>query len=204
MPQVEIDISLAEPRKKNRGPESNRLQEEQEEFPQQLKDASTTHLCKREENKQLCDNHQGISILVITGKILARVLLNCLSQHLEVGHLLESQCGFRKGRRTADMVFTVRQLNEKYQEQNRDLYITFVDLTKAFETGSREEFWKTIRKFCLHCLSQCCVNSTMACPPETDSSEAFPVTNGVKQGCILTPTFFSMMLTAMLTDSFFQ
>ena len=35
-----------------------------------------------------------------------------------------------------------------------------------------------------------------------DSSEAFPVTNGVKQGCVLAPTLFSMMLTAMLTDAF--
>ena len=33
-----------------------------------------------------------------------------------------------------------------------------------------------------------------------DSSQAFPVTNGVKQGCILVPTLFSMF-TAMLTDT---
>ncbi len=33
-------------------------------------------------------------------------------------------------------------------------------------------------------------------------SEPFPVTNGVKQGCVLAPTFFSMMFSAMLTDAF--
>ena len=32
------------------------------------------------------------------------------------------------------MIFTARQLQEKYQEQNVDLYMTFVDLTKAFDT----------------------------------------------------------------------
>ncbi|VDM05837.1 unnamed protein product [Schistocephalus solidus] len=31
-------------------------------------------------------------------------------------------------------------------------------------------------------------------------SEAFAVTNGVKQGCVLAPTLFSFMLSAMLTD----
>ena len=37
---------------------------------------------------------------------------------------------------------------------------------------------------------------------EGDCSDAFPVTNGVKQGCILAPTLFSMMFTAMLSDAF--
>ena len=33
-------------------------------------------------------------------------------------------------------------------------------------------------------------------------SEPFLVTNGVKQGCVLAPTLFSMMFSAMLTDAF--
>ena len=36
------------------------------------------------------------------------------------------------------MIFTARQLQEKCQEQNVDLYMTFVNLTKAFDTVSRE------------------------------------------------------------------
>ena len=33
-------------------------------------------------------------------------------------------------------------------------------------------------------------------------SEPFPVTNGVKQVCVMAPTLFSMMFSAMLTDAF--
>jgi len=36
------------------------------------------------------------------------------------------------------MVFAARQNQEKSMEQHQDLYITFVDLTKAFDTVSRE------------------------------------------------------------------
>ena len=32
--------------------------------------------------------------------------------------------------------------------------------------------------------------------------ESFPVTNGVKQGCVLVPPLFSMMFSAMLTNDF--
>ena len=46
-----------------------------------------------------------------------------------------------------DMIFTARQLHEKCQEQNVDLYITFVDLTKAFYTVSREGLWKIMARF---------------------------------------------------------
>ena len=34
------------------------------------------------------------------------------------------------------------------------------------------------------------------------SSDAFPVTNGDKQGCVLAPTLFSILFTAMLSDAF--
>ena len=43
------------------------------------------------------------------------------------------------------MMFTVRQLQEKYQEQN--LVLTFVDLTKAFDTVCRGGLWKIMAKF---------------------------------------------------------
>ena len=33
-------------------------------------------------------------------------------------------------------------------------------------------------------------------------SEPFPVTNAVKQGCVMAPTLFSMMFSAMLIDAF--
>ena len=45
------------------------------------------------------------------------------------------------------MIFSARQLQEKSQEQNVDLYMTFLDLTKAFDTVSRDGLWKIMAKF---------------------------------------------------------
>ena len=63
-----------------------------EAITQEFKDASIIHLFKRKGNPQLCDSHRGISLFSIAGKVIARVLLNRLNEHLEQsGLLLESQ-----------------------------------------------------------------------------------------------------------------
>ena len=54
-----------------------------EAIPQNFKDASIIHLYKRKGNPQVCDNHRGISLLSIAGKILAKILLNRLNAHLD-------------------------------------------------------------------------------------------------------------------------
>ena len=143
----------------------------------------------------------------IAGKILARVLLNCLLDHLEQGLLLESQCGFRAGRGTTDMIFAAHQLQEKCMEQHRDLYTTFVDLTKAFDTVSRDGLWKIMVKFgCpstfIAVVLQFHDGMMARVLNDSEQPEGFPVTKGVKQGCVLAPTLFSLMLSAMLTDAF--
>ena len=171
-----------------------------EAIPQEFKDATIIHLFKRKGNPQVCDNHRGISLWSIAEKILARVLLNRLNEHLECSGLLpESQCGFRKTRG--------RQLQDKCQEQNMDLYMTFVDLTKAFDAVSREGLWKIMAKFGCPAKFIAVVrqfHDGMLARVQNDGefSDPFPVTNGVKQGCVLASTLFSMMLSAMLTDAF--
>ena len=158
-------------------------------IPQELKDATIIHLFKRKGNPQVCENHRGISLLSIAGKILASVLLNRLNGHLERSGLLsESQCGFRKNRGTIDMIFTARQLQEKCQEQNMDLYITFVDLTKAFDTVSREGLWKIMAKFGCPAKFIAMVrqfHDGMLARVQNDGkfSDPFPVTNGVARLC---------------------
>jgi len=47
------------------------------------------------------------------------------------------------------MIFVARLLQEKCREQSRDLYLAFIDLTKAFDTVNRELLWQIglLRKF---------------------------------------------------------
>ena len=87
------------------------------------------------------------------------------------------------------MIFTAKQHHEKCQEQNIDLYMTFVGLTKAFDTVSRGGLWKIMARF--GCLTRFIVmvrqlHDGMQARVQNDGefSEPIEVTNGVKGGCV--------------------
>ncbi|KAL7859606.1 hypothetical protein SRHO_G00147530 [Serrasalmus rhombeus] len=94
-------------------------------------------LYKNKGDRSDSNNYRGISLLSIMAKLYARVLLVCLQQLAERIYP-ESQCGFRAERSTVDMIFSLRQLQEKCREQQKPLYVTFIDLTKAFYLVSRD------------------------------------------------------------------
>ncbi|BHF64463.1 hypothetical protein SprV_0200746800 [Sparganum proliferum] len=98
------------------------------------------------------------------------------------------------------MIFAARQLQEKCQHMRTHLYSTFMGLTKAFDTVNREVLWRTMRKFSCPEL----FNNGMAARVTVNAiaSEAFAVTNGVQQGCVLAPTLISLMFSAMLLDAY--
>ena len=88
------------------------------------------------------------------------------------------------------MIFCLRQLQEKYIEQDRPLYMVFVDFSKAFDTVGRTGLWQLLKKYgcpekfttmieALHTGMMATVNVG------GEVSESFRVTNGVKQGCVL-------------------
>ena len=82
------------------------------QVPSNFKDATIIHLYKNKGDRAVCDNHRGISLLYIAGKVLARLMLNRLIKHINAIDLVsESQCGFRKDRGTNDMVFSKRSVN---------------------------------------------------------------------------------------------
>ena len=48
------------------------MAEKKTDIPHDSKDAPMLHLYKRKGNSQVCDNHRGISLLSIAGKIMAK------------------------------------------------------------------------------------------------------------------------------------
>lgn len=170
-------------------------------IPAHLRDASIVTIFKKGD-KTHCGNYRGVSLLSVTGKILARVLSNRLLPLAE-SYLPETQCGFRPNRGTIDMIFSARQMQEKSREQNQPLYMAFIDLIKAFDSVNREALWRIL--------------SLIGCPAKyiqilrllhddmlatvisnSEHGDPFYVTTGVKQGCVIAPTLFSIFVGTIL------
>ena len=171
-----------------------------------MRDATIVTLYKNKGDRSGCNSYRGIFLLSIVWKVFASVALAHL-QTLASRVYPESQCGFCAGRSTVDMVFSLRQLQEKCREQQMPLCLAFIDLTKAFDLVSRSGLFKLLQK--------------IGCPPHLlavvtsfhgnmhsivcfngATSEAFPVSSGVKQGCVLAPTLFGIFFSMLLQYAF--
>ena len=86
------------------------------------------------------------------------------------------------------------------------LYAAFVDLTKAFDTVSREGLWKILAKLgCppqfLSILRQLHEGKKGQVKCNGEYSDQFAIVNGVKQGCVLAPTLFAIFFSMMLREA---
>ena len=82
-------------------------------------------------------NYRGISLLNCAGKVLALILLNRLHNEVLESIILREQCGFGSRRSTVDLIFSVRQIQEKSRERYQSLYALFVDISKVVDKLNR-------------------------------------------------------------------
>ena len=176
-------------------------------MPKDWVDAIMISLFKGKGLKSVCGDYRGISLLESVGKVFARLLLNRLTKWILPSVIPESQSGFRAGRGTMDMIYSVRQLQEKCIEHRLDLFQAFIDLTKAFDTVNRSALWIILGK--LGCppafvdmIKQLHDNMQAQVNFNGSLSEQFPIDNGVKQGDILAPTLFSIYFAVALNYAF--
>ena len=77
-----------------------------------MRNANVVTVYKNKGDRRDCNSYRGITLLSVVWKVFARVALTRL--HILAERTLpESHGGFRTGRSTVDMIFSVRQLQEK-------------------------------------------------------------------------------------------
>ena len=172
--------------------------------PQEFKDVLIVPIYKNKGDHRDCNNYRGISLLAIAGKIMAKVIQSRLAQLAEEV-LTASQCGFRRERSTIDMIFSLRQIQEKAIEQYQELYIVFIDFRKAFDSVDRDMLWRVLRRFgCpehfVRMIEQFHTGAKGRVVVGQQESDQLDVNHGTKQGCVLAPTLFTLFLTTVLVS----
>lgn len=156
-------------------------------------------------DKQTCENYRGITLLNTIVKIYEQIINNRLKIILEP-QLAEPQSGFRPGRNTQDHIFTIKQIIEKKQPQNKNIYLAFIDLQKAFDTVPREKVWKGLQEKGINnkiikVIQDLYKNNTNYIINNNMKSEGFKTEMGLRQGGGLSPTLFNVHMDGIIKKS---
>jgi len=147
------------------------------------------------------NNYRGIALLSTGGKVIGRVLARRLMQFVVPKVVSESQCGYRPGRSTEDLIFVMRQLLEKAREKNTPMYAVFVD------SVDRGLLWEVLAhqgvpsKF-LNTFQNQHRNMEGRVSYGGELSERFPMCTGVRQGSVEGPVLFILFLAAVMEVAF--
>ena len=149
-----------------------------------------------------CNNWRGITLLSIPCKILAKIIINRLSNVVD-SRLREEQAGFRKGKGCFDQIFALRNIIEQCTEWQRKLYINFVDFEKAIDSIHRNSLWKILRHYGIPQEIVSTIQSfynNFNCRVG-NSQHSFPVLSGVRQGCVMSSLLFNITIDRVMRQT---
>lgn len=146
----------------------------------------------------LCGKWRGITLLSIPSKVLTRIILERMKDAIDQ-RLRDEQAGFRKERSCIDQIATLRVIVEQTIEWQTSLYVCFVDFEKAFDSLDRKAMWSILRHYgvpeeMVNIIKQLYDGFSCRVIHDGRLSEEFLVTTGVRQGCLLSPLLFLVVL----------
>jgi len=179
----------------------NKCMIEQEDIPNEWNLANISSIHKKGDKRQ-CKNYRGISIISSVGRLYGRLIKKRIeSQFNEV----EDQSGFRAGRSCVDNIFVLQQVIEKRTARNLPTHLVFIDLEKAYDTVPLKKLFKTLTtaglsKTYISAIVNMYKDAKSSIKIGSATSDPFPVTKGLRQGCSLSPTLFKIYIQEALKN----
>ena len=147
-------------------------------------------------------NYRAITISSLFGKLFDIIVLNREGQHLMTNDL---QFSFKSGSSTTMCTSMVRETITYFVHKGANVYSLVLDATKAFDRVNYCKLFRILleRKVCpLICrlLLNMYVNQKLRVKWAGTYSEEFTVTNGVKQGGVISPILYCVYIDGLINE----
>jgi len=145
-----------------------------------------------------CKNWRGITLLAVISNIFNKIILERIKYSLEMG-LRKEQAGFRHNRSCFDQINTLRVIIEQSVKFQSPLCFLFVDYQRAFDSLSRAWIWDELKvrglpsKF-INKIKEAYEGFSCRVFHEGQLSDSIKTTSGVRQGCLLSPLLFLLVM----------
>ncbi len=148
----------------------------------------------------LLDNYRGIAINSNIGKLFTKLLGARLEADVELKQLLgKIQHGFRRGFQCADALYILNRIMAEHG-QRPGLAMAFLDIRKAYDKVNREKLWQKMEQLgyggkLLRILKALYKDLTAVVTLDDVTSEPIRMSQGLKQGCVLSPLLFALYIS---------
>ena len=151
------------------------------------------------------NNYRPVALASVISKVYEIVLLNKLKPFLSTH---DNQFGYKKGLGTDHCIYALKEVIEFYRSMNGNVHVCFLDASKGFDRiNHRLLFDKLTRRGVPECLVRILSfwysSQRMCVRWGSTYSTCFGVSNGVRQGGILSPYLFNVYmdkLSSLLND----
>ncbi len=151
-------------------------------------------------------NYRGINLLSCIYKAYGCVINKRLSEYLESNSLLEDvQNGFRSDRNCIDHVFILYSVIKNRKNSSLDTYVSFIDFFKCFDVINRDLLFFKLTEYGVdgkmyNTLKMMYTNTYSCVNINNKHTDWFKTENGCRQGDVLSPTAFSIIINDLLKE----
>ena len=147
-------------------------------------------------------NFRAITISSLLGKLLDLIVLSKEEQNLITNDL---QFGFKSGASTTMCTTMVRETISYYVNRGSNVYSLVLDATKAFDRVNYCKLFRillsrNICPFICRLLLNMYINQKLRVRWGNAYSDEFTVTNGVKQGGVISPILYCVYIDGLISE----